>query len=121
MPVSSRQIGAPDRVAEQGIARHQLILLRNPNTHTALRMAGRFQNLEVRLPQLQHGTVFGRAVHFRAGRWRDAEPVRLHIQSVKQFPIAFIHIHRRSRQRAQLVSAGHMVDMRVRNDDTLDR
>ena len=70
-------------------------------------------------PRLKDRAVRGEDVNLHLRRGGDAEPAGLDVEHVELGAIAFVHIDRRARQRAQLRRPGHVIDVAVSNDDGL--
>jgi len=70
-------------------------------------------------PELKDRAVRGEDVNLHLRRGGDAEPTGLEVEHIELGAIAFVHIDRRARQRAQLRRSGHVIDVAVSNDDGL--
>jgi hypothetical protein len=117
--VATGQVGAPDAVAKQRVARHQLLLRGNPQADTALCMTGRVENEKLsgtnqEAVAISCGCVDGH----RLGRL-EPQPGGLPVEPLLQLHIVEVHIYRRARGLLQLLCPADVVDVRVRNDDGL--
>ena len=117
--IAAGEIGAADGITKQSVAGDQFLFLRNPEAETTLRVAWSEQHLEIYAAKLEDRAVRSQDIDFHLGRGGNAEPAGLEVEHVELGAIAFVHIDRRARQRAQLRRPGHVIDVAVSNDDGL--
>jgi hypothetical protein len=84
-------------------------------------VAGRFEHMKLGGPHHQLVSVLGRRVDLDLLRRTHPQPACLYVQHFLQFRIVGVHVHRRARGQLELLRAADMIDVRVRNYDSLHR
>ena len=119
--IAAGQIRAPDAVAEQRVARDQLVLRGNPDRDAPLRVPRRVEDVELGIPERELVALAGFAIDLGARRGRYAQPGRLGIQVGIKLGVVLVHVYGRAGKRLEFGRAPDVVDMGVGDHDGLHR
>ncbi len=118
-PVSARKVRAPDAVAEQRVARDQLLLGRNIQADAAWRVPRRMEHVELDGPQAEHVAILRAHVDIHAGGDGHSEPGRLHLDLSVAGQSGFVQVNRGAGGRLHLRRRSHVVEVGMREHDRL--